>query len=140
MSDKNFELQSEQIRFHTEQRKVSDLIPYEKNPRFLTPQQEIELTASLKIKYHPTVKPLEMVCDALLDCSHPQGLILDLFMGSGTTLVASERTGRICYGMELDEAYVEVAIHRYHNYMQQQGKPTPFIHLNGSLKLEKILP
>lgn len=88
---------------------------------------------------HPTVKPLDMVSDAILDCSHQQGLILDLFLGSGTTLIAAEQTGRICYGMELDEAYVEVIIKRFHNYMKQQGKPTPFAHLNGSLTLEQIL-
>jgi DNA modification methylase len=92
------------------------------------------------LKYHPTVKPLEMVCDALLDCSNPRGLVLDLFLGSGTTIVASERTGRICYGMELDEAYCAVTIHRFHNYRKQQGLDTPFVHFNGDLTLEQILP
>lgn len=61
---------------------------------------------------HPTVKPVAMVADAILDCSHRGGVILDPFAGSGTTLVAAERTGRRGYGMELDPAYVDVALRR----------------------------
>jgi DNA modification methylase len=91
------------------------------------------------LKWHPTVKPLEMVADAILDCSAHDGLILDLFLGSGTTLIAAEKTGRRCYGLELDEAYCEVIIKRYHNYMEQQGKATYFNHMNGSLTLQDIL-
>jgi hypothetical protein len=51
---------------------------------------------------HPTVKPVSMVADALLDCTRPGGLVLDSFLGSGSTLIVAERTGRICYGIELD--------------------------------------
>jgi DNA modification methylase len=91
------------------------------------------------LAYHPTVKPLALVSDAILDCSNRDGLILDLFLGSGTTLIAAEKTGRICYGMELDEAYIEVVINRYHNYMMQQSKVTEFKHLNGCLELSDIL-
>lgn len=92
------------------------------------------------LEMHPTVKPLDMVADAILDCSNRAGLILDLFIGSGTTLIASEKTGRICHAMEMDEAYCEVTIKRYHNYMKQQGKETLFTHLNGDLTIADILP
>lgn len=61
---------------------------------------------------HPTVKPVAMVADALLDCTDRGSIVLDPFLGSGTTLVAADRIGRVCYGIELDPAYVDVAIRR----------------------------
>ena len=51
---------------------------------------------------HPTTKPLALVSDVILDCSRRSGIILDPFAGSGTTLLASEKTGRRGYGIELD--------------------------------------
>lgn len=65
---------------------------------------------------HPTVKPIAMVADAILDSSARGEVVLDAFLGSGTTLMAAERVGRICYGIELDPAYVDVAIRRWQNY------------------------
>jgi DNA modification methylase len=62
---------------------------------------------------HPTVKPAAMVADALLDCSARGGIVLDPFLGSGTTVIAAERTGRRCYGIELDPGYVDTAIRRW---------------------------
>ena len=53
---------------------------------------------------HPTVKPVAMVADAILDCTARGELVLDAFLGSGTTLMAAERVGRICCGMEIDPA------------------------------------
>ena len=64
---------------------------------------------------HPTAKPIQLVVDALLDCSHRGGVVLDCFLGSGTTLLAAERAGRICRGMELDPLYVDTAIRRWQN-------------------------
>jgi DNA modification methylase len=61
---------------------------------------------------HPTVKPTALVADAILDCSKRKGIILDAFAGSGTTLVAAERTGRRGYGIELDPHYCDVIIRR----------------------------
>jgi DNA modification methylase len=62
---------------------------------------------------HPTVKPVAMVADAILDCSARGDIVLDTFLGSGTTLIAAERTGRRCHGMELDPAYVDTSIRRW---------------------------
>ena len=62
---------------------------------------------------HPTIKPARLVEDAILDCSGRNDIVLDCFLGSGTTLIAAERTGRRCYGMELDPLYVDVAIRRW---------------------------
>ena len=62
---------------------------------------------------HPTVKPTQMIADAILDCSKRNDIILDSFLGSGTTLLACERVGRRCYGMELAPSYVDTAIRRW---------------------------
>lgn len=62
---------------------------------------------------HPTCKNLAMVADALLDCTARGEIVLDAFLGSGTTLMAAERTGRACRAIELDPQYVDVAIRRW---------------------------
>jgi DNA modification methylase len=62
---------------------------------------------------HPTVKPAALIADALLDCSIRGDTVLDPFLGSGSTLMAAERTGRICRGVEIDPIYVDVAIRRW---------------------------
>jgi DNA modification methylase len=64
---------------------------------------------------HPTAKPVQLVMDALLDCSQRGKIVLDSFLGSGTTLLAAERTGRICRGIELDPLYIDTAIRRWQN-------------------------
>ena len=68
---------------------------------------------------HPTVKPVAMVADALLDCSAPGDIVLDAFLGSGSTVIAAERTGRLCYGIELDPIYVDTAIRRWQRWHWQ---------------------
>ncbi|MFC6487695.1 site-specific DNA-methyltransferase [Nitratireductor sp. GCM10026969] len=64
---------------------------------------------------HPTVKPVALVADAILDCSHRRAIVLDAFAGSGTTLVAAHRTGRRGYGIELDPLYCDVSVRRMHD-------------------------
>jgi len=61
---------------------------------------------------HPTVKPVRLVADAILDCSNRGGIVLDAFAGSGTTLVGAERGGRRGYGIELDPAYCDLIVKR----------------------------
>jgi DNA modification methylase len=65
---------------------------------------------------HPTVKPVALVADALLDCSARGDLVLDAFLGSGSTLIAAERVGRVCHGIEIDPVYVDVAIRRWQRH------------------------
>lgn len=60
-----------------------------------------------------------MVADAILDCSSRGDLVLDAFLGSGTTVIAAERTGRICYGLELDPVYVDTTIRRWQAFTGQ---------------------
>ncbi|MBR1194077.1 DNA methyltransferase [Bradyrhizobium sp. AUGA SZCCT0160] len=64
---------------------------------------------------HPTAKPVHLVMDAILDCSNRGDIVLDSFLGSGTALLAAERTGRVCRGIELDPLYVDTAIRRWQN-------------------------
>jgi DNA modification methylase len=65
---------------------------------------------------HPTPKPVRLVCDAILDCSARGDMVLDSFLGSGTTLIAAERTSRRCYGLEIDPLYVDTAVRRWQAY------------------------
>ena len=62
---------------------------------------------------HPTVKPTAMVEDALLDLTDRGDIVIDPFLGSGSTLVAAEKTGRVCRGVELDSLYVDVIVRRF---------------------------
>ena len=65
------------------------------------------------MRLHPTVKPVAMIRDAILDASNPGDWVLDMFLGSGTTLIAAEQCGRRCLGVELDPGYVDVAVARW---------------------------
>jgi len=70
---------------------------------------------------HPTVKPVSLVADTLRDCSHRKGIILDPFAGSGTILIAAERTGRHARAIELDPQYVDVAVMRWQRVTGKQA-------------------
>jgi len=59
------------------------------------------------------VKPTAMLQDALIDLTNRGEIVLDPFLGSGSTLIAAENTGRVCYGVELDPLYVDLIIRRY---------------------------
>jgi DNA methylase len=65
------------------------------------------------IAAHPTVKPVALVADALLDCTARGEGVLDQFAGSGTTILAAEKVGRIGFGIEYEPGYVDVAIKRW---------------------------
>src|SRR5271156_4231253 len=65
---------------------------------------------------HPTVKPVALVADAILDCSQRRDVVLDAFLGSGTTVIAAERTERRCYGLEIDPLYVDTIIRRWQTF------------------------
>jgi DNA modification methylase len=72
-----------------------------------------------ELAMHPTVKPVALVADAIKDCSRRNGIILDPFLGSGTSLIAAERTGRRARGIEIDPTYADVALRRW---QRQTGK------------------
>ena len=71
---------------------------------------------------HPTVKPTALVADSLQDVTKRGDLVLDIFLGSGTTLIASERSGRRFRGVDIDPAYVDVAIERWETITGQEAR------------------
>ena len=77
-------------------------------------------------RVHPTQKPIELLVKIIEDFSKNNSIVLDLFLGSGSTLIASENLSRYCYGMELDEKYAQVIIQRYVDYTSN-----PMIKING---------
>jgi DNA modification methylase len=64
----------------------------------------------------PTIKPVALVANAILDCTAQGDVVLDAFLGSGTTVIAAERTGRVCYGIELDPRYVDTIVRRWQKF------------------------
>ncbi len=68
------------------------------------------------LKLHPTVKPTVMIADAILDVTKRNDIVLDAFLGSGSTLIACEKTDRTCYGIELDPIYVDTIIKRWQKF------------------------
>jgi DNA modification methylase len=74
-----------------------------------------------ELSLHPTVKPVALVADAMRDCSRRGELVLDPFMGSGTTILAAERVGRRAYGLEIDPLYVDVAIRRWQSFTKRDA-------------------
>ena len=82
---------------------------------------------------HPTVKPVRMVADAILDCSRRGDRVLDGFAGSGTTLLAAERTGRVGCGLEIDPLYVDVAIRRMAEHAGLEA-----VHVDSGLSFDEL--
>lgn len=69
-----------------------------------------------ELAMHPTVKPVPLIMDAIMDVSKRGNIVLDCFLGSGTTLIAAHKTGRRAYGIELDPVYVDTSIRRWQDY------------------------
>jgi DNA modification methylase len=69
--------------------------------------------ARRSLQDHPTVKPTVLLADALLDLTSPGDIVLDPFLGSGSTLIAAHATSRVCQGVELDPLYVDVIVRRW---------------------------
>ena len=65
---------------------------------------------------HPTQKPVELITYALMNSSKAEDLVVDPFLGSGSTLIACEKTGRVCAGIELDPKFVDVIVQRWVDY------------------------
>ena len=64
-------------------------------------------------KDHPTMKPIQLMAYPIQNSSMRGTIVLDPFLGSGSTLIAADQTGRVCYGIELDEKFVDVIVKRY---------------------------
>jgi DNA modification methylase len=75
-----------------------------------------------ELEMHPTVKPTALVIDAIKDCSRRGDIVLDVFSGSGTTIMAAQKCRRRARAIELDPLYVDVAIRRWQAYTRQSAK------------------
>lgn len=75
-----------------------------------------EVDRPTKSELHPTMKPVELCSIGIKNSSLQNEIVLDLFLGSGSTLIASEQTNRICYGMEIDSHYCDVIIKRWEDF------------------------
>jgi len=71
---------------------------------------------------HPTMKPLALIERAISNATRPGQLVLDPFLGSGTAIIAAERSGRACYGMDLDTRYCDVILKRWEEFTGQQAR------------------
>ena len=87
---------------------------------------------------HPTMKPVALCAYPIQNSSAPNGIVLDPFGGSGSTLIACEQTDRLCYTAELDEKYCDVIVKRYIEhvgsdeevFLIRDGKKTPYKNLD----------
>ncbi|MFL5101980.1 MAG: site-specific DNA-methyltransferase [Xanthobacteraceae bacterium] len=86
-----------------------------------------------ELSMHPTVKPVALVADAIKDCSRRGGLVLDVFAGSGTVLIAAERTGRKARAMEIDPHYCDVAVRRWQALTGKQA-----VHLESGVAFTEL--
>jgi DNA modification methylase len=80
---------------------------------------------------HPTVKPVAMVADAICDVTRQGELVLDIFLGSGTSLIAAERVGRSFRGVDIDPAYVDLAMTRW---SEITGKEPKLVHRDDQVE------
>ena len=87
---------------------------------------------------HPTVKPVRLVADAILDCTERGDIVLDGFLGSGTSVIAAERTGRRCFGLELDRIYVDTIVRRWQAYTGGQARDAASGKVFDELEAERM--
>ena len=75
-----------------------------------------DIAKPLKNDLHPTMKPVQLVDNCILNSSSSNQIVADMFLGSGTTVISAEKNNRVCYGMELSEKYCDVIIKRWEEY------------------------
>jgi DNA modification methylase len=85
------------------------------------------------LAYHPTPKNKDMIADAIRDCTKRGDIVLDPFLGSGSTLIAAETVGRVCHGCDLDPIYVDLAVRRWQNWTGRQA-----IHAETGRKFDDV--
>ena len=83
-------------------------------------------------KEHPTMKPIALMAYPIQNSCMSNCIVLDPFLGSGSTLIACEQTGRICYGIELDEKFVDVIVNRY---IEQRGSAEDVFVIRNNMKI-----
>jgi tRNA/tmRNA/rRNA uracil-C5-methylase (TrmA/RlmC/RlmD family) len=74
-----------------------------------------------ELRAHPTAKPVALIADAIRDCTRRRDIVLDLFAGSGATIMAAERVGRVACAMEIEPRYVDIAIRRWQAFTRKDA-------------------
>lgn len=87
----------------------------------------LEFDRQIKNDLHPTMKPIELLCKFLLDGSQQKMNVYDPFLGSGSTLIACEKTNRICYGLEISPRYIDVIVLRWIKFMIENKKESEIV-------------
>ena len=100
-----------------------------------SPTSVLEFNKPHQSKLHPTMKPVELIAYLIGNSSKQGQIVIDTFLGSGTTLIAAEKTNRCCYGIEMDPHYCEVIIRRWYETFGADD----FEHVNGELTLEQVV-
>lgn len=96
-----------------------------------TQSSVFEVDKPHRSEQHPTMKPVKLVAQMVANSSKPADIVADPFLGSGTTLIAAEQLGRVCYGIELEPRYVDVAVRRWQQatgqtaILESTGQPFP---------------
>jgi DNA modification methylase len=88
------------------------------------------------IALHATPKPVAMLADAIMDVTAREDIVLDSFSGSGSTVIAAERTGRRCYGIEIDPLYVDVVVRRWQMWTRDRARHAASGRLFNELEAE----
>ena len=78
---------------------------------------------------HPSSKPVPLMAYLIEQCTQSNGLVLDGFLGSASTLIACEEINRSCFGVEIEPKFVDVAVNRYYQYCLERGNAAPEIHV-----------
>jgi DNA modification methylase len=81
-----------------------------------------QINKPIKSDLHPTMKPVELIENALLNSSNNKDLVIDFFLGSGTTLIACEKLNRRCFGMEIEPIYCDVAVKRWEEFTGRKAE------------------
>jgi DNA modification methylase len=86
-----------------------------------------------ELRAHPTAKPVALIADAIRDCTRRRDIVLDLFAGSGATIMAAERVGRAAYMMEIEPRYVDIAIRRWQAFTRKDA-----LHAESGCTFDKL--
>ena len=101
---------------------VEQLKPYRTNVWDYAGISSIGASRSEELAMHPTVKPVALIADAIMDCSKRGEIVLDGFGGSGSTLIAAEKTGRAARLIEYDPLYCDTIIRRWEAYTGKRAR------------------
>ena len=87
----------------------------------VSPRRHVSYRTACRADFHPTVKPIALVADAILDCTSRDDIVYNPFLGSGTSILAAEKVGRRGYGIEIDPLYVDASIRRWQSFTRRDA-------------------